>query len=41
VIFLAVKVWEAIEPDHAICDPTFAEPVADSLGHSNDNLALS
>jgi hypothetical protein len=41
VVFLAVKVWETIEPDHAIRNAAFAESVADSLRYSNNNLALS
>ena len=38
VILLVVEKGEAVEPDHAVCNATFAKSVTDGFRYSNDNL---
>lgn len=38
MLFFIVQEWEAVEPDHPVCDAAFAESVADGFCYPDDNL---
>jgi hypothetical protein len=38
MVLFVIEEWEAVEPNHAICDATFAKAFADCLGDTNNNL---
>jgi hypothetical protein len=39
VVFLVVKEWEPIEPNHPIGDTATTESIANGFGHTNHNLS--
>ena len=38
MLLLVVEKREAVEPDHAVRNPTLAKSLADSFGHTDDDL---